>query len=53
MDLPRPDARPEHVELAFTCAGGHPADTYWFLPLEIRRRLPRRARPSIRVPSSR
>ncbi|MBQ84824.1 MAG: hypothetical protein CMQ16_00225, partial [Gammaproteobacteria bacterium] len=42
--FPDPDARPEHVRLlAFTCAGGHPADTYWFLPLEIRRRLLRRA----------
>ena len=43
--FPDPDARPEHVRLlAFTCAGGHPADTYWFLPLEIRRRLMRRAK---------
>ena len=42
--FPDPDARPEHVRLlAFTCAGGHPADTYWFLPLEILRRLLRRA----------
>ena len=42
--LPDPDARPEHVRLlAFTCAAGHPADTYWFLPLEICRRLLRRA----------
>ena len=42
--FPDPDARPEHVRLlAFTCAGGDPDDTYWFLPLEIRRRLLRRA----------
>ena len=42
--FPDPDARPEHVRLlAFTCAGGHPADTYWYLPLEVRRRLLRRA----------
>ena len=42
--FPNPDARPEHVRLlAFTCAGGHPADTYWYLPIEVRRRLLRRA----------
>ena len=51
--FPDPDARPEHVRLlTFTCAGGHPADTYWFLPLKIRRRLLRwKPNPGLHNPS--
>jgi len=42
--FPHPDASPEHVRLvAYTCAGGHPDDGDWFLPLEVRRRLLQRA----------
>ena len=41
--FPQPDAEPESVRLlAYTCAGGHPA-TGSFLPLDVRRRLLRRA----------
>ncbi|MDH3439695.1 MAG: hypothetical protein OEM63_03000 [Gammaproteobacteria bacterium] len=42
--FPGPDAAPERVRLvAYTCAGGHPDDNDWFLPLDVRRRLLRRA----------
>ncbi|MDH5345358.1 MAG: hypothetical protein OEW59_06300, partial [Gammaproteobacteria bacterium] len=33
-----------HVRIvAYTCAGGHPNDREWFLPLDVRRRLLQRA----------
>ena len=42
--FPHPDAEPEHVRLlAYTCAGGHPDDREWFLPIDVRRRLLKRA----------
>ncbi len=42
--FPAPDAAREHVRIvAYTCAGGHPGDADWFLPIEVRRRLLRRA----------
>lgn len=42
--FPHPDAEPERVRLvAYTCAGGHPDDGEWFLSLDVRRRLLRRA----------
>ena len=42
--FPHPDANPERVRLvAYTCAGGHPDDNDWFLPIEVRRRLLKRA----------
>jgi hypothetical protein len=42
--FPAPDAEPEHVRLvAYTCAGGHPDDGDWFLPIDVRRHLLRRA----------
>lgn len=42
--FPAPDAAPETVRvLAYTCAGGHPDDANWFLPIETRRRLLKRA----------
>ena len=41
--FPQPSARPESVRfLAYTCAGGH-AESGFFLPLAVRRRLLRRA----------
>ncbi len=42
--FPDPNAEPSHVRLvAYTCAGGHPDDGDWFLPIDVRRRLLRRA----------
>jgi hypothetical protein len=42
--FPHPDANPERVRLvAYTCAGGHPDDNEWFLPIDVRRRLLKRA----------
>ncbi len=42
--FPAPQAEPRSVRLlAYTCAGGHPDDADWFLPIEVRRRLLRRA----------
>ncbi len=42
--FPGPDAEPQSVRLvAYTCAGGHPNDAEWFLPIDVRRRLLRRA----------
>ena len=42
--FPHPDAEPSHVRLvAYTCAGGHPEDREWFLPIDVRRRLLKRA----------
>lgn len=42
--FPNPNAEPTHVRLlAYTCAGGHPDDGDWFLPIDVRRRLLRRA----------
>ena len=42
--FPHPDARPERVRLvAYTCAGGYHGDADWFLPIEVRRRLLKRA----------
>ena len=38
--FPHPDAEPQYVRLlAYTCAGGHPGDREWFLPIDVRRRL--------------
>jgi hypothetical protein len=42
--FPDPDAGPERVRIvAYTCAGGHPDDGEWFLPIDVRRRLLKRA----------
>ena len=42
--FPAPDANPQWVRvLAYTCAGGHPNDANWFLPISVRRRLLKRA----------
>ena len=42
--FPAPDAEPAHVRLvAYTCAGGYHGDADWFLPIEVRRRLLKRA----------
>lgn len=42
--FPDPNAEPSHVRvLAYTCAGGHPDDGEWFLPIDVRRRLLQRA----------
>lgn len=42
--MPSPDANPEKVRIvAYTCAGGHPDDGEWFLPIDVRRRLLKRA----------
>lgn len=42
--FPNPDAAPESVRLvAYTCAGGHPDDNDWFLSIDVRRRLLKRA----------
>lgn len=42
--FPAPSAEPRSVRLvAYTCAGGHPDDADWFLPIDVRRRLLRRA----------
>lgn len=42
--FPHPDAEPGHVRLVtYTCAGGHPDDGDWFLPIDVRRRLLKKA----------
>ena len=42
--FPHPSEKPKSVRLlAFTCAGGHPDDANWFLPIDVRRRLLKRA----------
>jgi len=42
--FPHPDTDRGHVRIVtYTCAGGHPNDGQWFLPVDVRRRLLRRA----------